>query len=104
MTTLRKTAATLALAGALLVAGATSGGAQVSNCAPRDIVMARLAQSHSEKPMSLGITASGALLEVLVGPKGTWTIVVTLPNGPTCLVSHGESWQERQPSSDDPLA
>ncbi len=104
MTTLRNTAATLALAGALLVAGATSGWAQLQNCAPRDIVMARLAQSHSEKPMSLGITASGALLEVLVGPEGTWTIVVTVPNGPTCLVSHGESWQERQPTEDDPLA
>jgi hypothetical protein len=39
------------------------------------------------------VTATGSLLEVLASPSGTWTIIVTIPNGPTCLVSSGEGWR-----------
>ncbi|MCG8360986.1 MAG: hypothetical protein MI920_35965 [Kiloniellales bacterium] len=104
MTTLSKTAAIAASAAMLTVAVAAPASAQLSNCAPRDTILARLSKTYAEKPVSLGITAKGSLLEVLAGPEGTWSILLTKPNGPTCLVEHGESWQERTPEPDDPLA
>ena len=104
MTTLREKAAFAAFATALTVAASTPALAQAQNCAARETIVAKLAKTYAEEPVSLGVTAQGGLLEVLASPDGTWTILVTLPNGPTCLMSHGDGWSEREPTPDDPLA
>lgn len=67
--------------------------AQAPQCAERTAVLERLADSYHEEPVSIGVTATGSLLEVLASPEGTWTIIITVPNGPTCLVSSGEGWR-----------
>ncbi len=46
----------------------------------------------------MGVTDSGQLLEVLVSRKGTWTMLVTQPHGPSCIVATGQGWElMRQP-------
>jgi len=67
--------------------------AQQPQCAARDAVLERLSSSYHEEPVSLGVTATGSLLEVLASPEGSWTIIITVPGGPTCLVSSGEGWR-----------
>lgn len=104
MTTLRTMAAFVALATMLTVAASTSSALAQTACSTRDKIVMQLDKSYKEKPISLGLTASGGLLEVLVSPKGSWTILITRPNGPTCVLSHGQDWNERKPVSDDPLA
>lgn len=90
---------TLASAAALLAAaiiGAQPAAAEpavaVSQCAAREAVLDRLSSKYGEQPVSIGVTATGSLLEVLASPEGTWTIIVTVPGGPTCLVSSGDGW------------
>ena len=61
-------------------------------CGAREVVIDRLSAKYDEHPVSIGVTATGSLLEVLASPDGRWTIIVTVPNGPTCLVSSGEGW------------
>lgn len=67
--------------------------AQQPQCAQRDAVLERLSATYHEEPVSLGVTATGSLLEVLASPEGSWTIIITVPGGPTCLVSSGEGWR-----------
>ena len=63
-------------------------------CGERDKVVGKLTGSFSEKPSAMGLTASGDVIEVLTSPNGsTWTIVVTMPNGTSCLVAIGENWE-----------
>jgi hypothetical protein len=62
-------------------------------CAAREAVLDRLSSHYHEEPVSLGVTATGSLLEVLASPEGSWTIIITMPGGPTCLVSSGEGWR-----------
>ncbi len=63
-------------------------------CAPRDDVLAQLAKKYSETPIAAGVTNTGGLVEVLTDPKsGTWTIIVTTPQGMSCLVAAGEGWR-----------
>lgn len=72
--------------------------AAAAACAPRDDILARLAEQYDERPIGVGLTSSGALMELLVSPDGrTWTIILSLPDGQSCLVTSGESWQEREP-------
>ena len=63
-------------------------------CNPRADVLAHLAKKYREVPVAIGVTNKGALVEVLTTADGkTWTIIVTLPNGTSCLVAAGEGWR-----------
>ena len=41
----------------------------------------------------MGVTASGRVLEVVVSEEGTWTIIITMPNGLACGIASGDSWE-----------
>jgi hypothetical protein len=85
--------ATLALFGSSLV---NPADAAAKLCGDRGQILKRLEQGHDEKPQALGLSADGGVLEVLVSPEGGWTILVTYPKRPTCVVAVGEGWQMLQ--------
>lgn len=63
-------------------------------CAKRADVLKHLSAKYSETPIGIGLANNGGVIEVLTSADGaTWTIIITLPNGPTCMVSAGENWQ-----------
>ncbi len=64
-------------------------------CADRRLVTDHLATNFEEQPIGTGLTFSGQAIELFVAQTGTWTIVVTAPNGQSCIVSHGEAWHAR---------
>jgi hypothetical protein len=41
------------------------------------------------------LTRDGRLLEILISEKGTWTVLVSLPTGVSCIVFEGTDWQGR---------
>ncbi len=46
----------------------------------------------------MGVSKDGGLVEVLTsGPGSTFTIIVTMPNGLTCMVAAGDSWESLAP-------
>ena len=55
--------------------------AQQVKCAPRDAVLERLGTRYSEAPVGVGVTQQGALVEVLASDGGTWSIVISTPDG-----------------------
>ena len=65
------------------------------NCAPRDIVVERLAERFGETRQSMGLGANNAVVEVFASDEsGSWTITVTSPAGLTCLVASGQAFEE----------
>lgn len=84
----------MAVAAALFVSIATPAFAQQA-CAKRAVLLATLGDRYKEAPAAAGIAASGALVEVLTSADGsTWTIIVSLPTGTSCLLAAGQDWQE----------
>lgn len=66
-----------------------------SNCGQRTTVLDFLSAKYSEKPIAMGIAANGGLIEVLTSTDGTtFTIIVTMPEGETCMVAAGEGWED----------
>jgi hypothetical protein len=64
------------------------------NCAPRQIVLERLATKYGETRQSIGLGANNAVVEMFASTEtGTWTITVTTPEGLTCLVASGQSFE-----------
>lgn len=63
-------------------------------CGERSKFLAHLDKNHKEAPTAMGVTASGRVLEVLTSSDGTWTIIMTHPNGMTCMVTAGQAWED----------
>lgn len=72
-------------------------------CDVRANVLGYLQGDHGEQTSEHGVTGAGGLIEVLTSDRGeTWTIVVTGPNGVTCMVSTGYNWRRMAPRPDGP--
>ncbi len=81
--------------GAALGLLATEAAAQ-STCNQRQDVIGHLATKYGEAPVALGVTNKGGLIEVLTtGDGNTWTIIVSMPNGTSCMVAAGEGWRTK---------
>jgi hypothetical protein len=65
-------------------------------CGDRDQILHGLEQAHEETPQALGLSGDGGVIEVLVSPEGGWTMLITYPRRPTCVVATGEAWQMLQ--------
>ena len=68
--------------------------AAAPQCNQRDSVLAMLQSKYQEQPVAVGVTNNGGLVEVLSAGDGeTWTIIITTPQGVSCLVAAGEGWR-----------
>jgi type IV secretory pathway VirB2 component (pilin) len=87
-----------ALAALAIGFGATGARADAPQaqpvCGAHEAVITTLSGKFAEKPVSMGLANNGTVVEVLSSPDGSWTIVMTAPNGLTCLLAAGDYWQE----------
>ena len=67
-------------------------------CGERSDVLEFLSKKYNEAPVAAGVTNTGGLVEVLTDSRsGTWTIIVTSPQGISCFVAAGEGWRDSIP-------
>lgn len=79
--------------GAIMLA-AQHAQAQGNNCAPHAAVVERLGERYGESRQSIGLASDNTVVEVFASlDTGTWTITMTRPGGPTCLVAAGQAYQ-----------
>ena len=62
-------------------------------CGKRADVEKMLKEQYGERAMAHGLAHTGAVAEIFTSPKGTWTIIATSPNGMSCMIGSGKSWQ-----------
>jgi hypothetical protein len=86
--------AALALVGGALASQPAEAAPKL--CGNRDQILEGLRQVHDETPQALGLSGDGGVIEVLVSPEGGWTMLITYPRRPTCVVATGEAWQMLQ--------
>jgi len=86
----------LVVAAAVFVGGALFD-AQAANaqqaCGDRAELVEKLGKAYEEGPRAIGLSDAGTIVEVLVSPSGSWTILVNHPNSVTCLVAAGQYWE-----------
>ena len=70
-----------------------------SNCETREAVLDFLSSKYAEAPVAMGVSKDGGVVEILTsGPGSTFTIIVTMPDGLTCMVAAGDSWENLAPA------
>jgi hypothetical protein len=96
-------AATLAGLVAGLLMAATATASTQSACLPHGKLVDLLDGRYSEQRVAVGLESNGRLFEIFAADDGsTWTMVVTTPNGASCVVAAGLEWQEPEKEEPDP--
>ena len=70
---------------------ATSALAQAV-CGPYPDIVKLLSIELSETLVSSGLHQNGNLIQVFASPVGGWSMVITRPDGLSCISSAGEGW------------
>lgn len=68
-----------------------SGTAQAF-CLPRDEMLKQWGKEYAEIPDHDGLGSNGGVIEVWVSPTGTFTIILSRPNGLSCVMKAGTNW------------
>lgn len=69
--------------------------AQRVACGPGPGLVAHLEKEWGEEPAVVALDAAGRMVRILANPEtGTWSILITGPDGPTCLIQHGSAWEQ----------
>lgn len=92
------------LAAAFVTFGLATAKSQTYACAPRALILEKLERFFDEHRSSVAVTSDGRLLEVLTSPTGTWSILITTPGGPACLVAAGDGWRKVTPRGNDKVS
>ena len=81
--------AVLAVA-AVPVAASAQGG----SCTAHDDMVRHLAEGWGESRQAIALDSGSAMVEVYANADtGTWTLTVTQPGGPTCMVASGQAFE-----------
>ncbi|MGK7650964.1 hypothetical protein ACSQ76_00545 [Roseovarius sp. B08] len=93
----------LTAVGAALGAFTTSTPAIAAQCADRETVVERLAAHYDEQPTAAGLQTADdkqALVEVWSSREtGTFTVMMTMPDGKTCIMATGTDWHQQGPDA-----
>ncbi len=99
-----RTLTTVLLSTALALSATAPAAARMRTaCLPHETAVSKLEQGYGEHRVGLGIAPTGnAIYELYVAETGTWTILVTRPNGLSCIAASGDSWMTSPLLAGDP--
>lgn len=89
----KRAALALLAAVALTIAGSAEEADAQGMCMPRDKLVKMLDSRFDEAPVARGLDSGGRLVEVFSSADGaTWTLLLTAPDGISCLMAEGKGW------------
>ena len=91
----------LIAASALFLSASSANAEQI--CASHDKAVIQLEKQFGEMVSGRGLALNGKrMIELLVSEKGSWTVLISDPNGRSCIMSSGENWQGLKVLAGDP--
>ena len=89
--------AAIAIASLLLLGAALISRPALAQSAdaglPRAVLVELLGDGYAEVPVAFGLAENGGLIEMFASADGgTWTMVLSMPNGLSYVVTTGEAW------------
>lgn len=82
----------------ILAALVAATPAVAQECAPIDIMAEALTSRFGEAVVAEGIAGNGELVQLWANPDTrTWTLVVVMPAGISCMVASGTDYSETAP-------
>lgn len=63
-------------------------------CTKRTAMIDALARKYHEERRGIGIASRAGVMEFYVSASGTWTVLMTMPNGMSCILAAGRDWED----------
>ena len=83
---------------------ATQTSAETRHCADRSTITERLKSGYGEEFAGGGLRNSDSIFEVWMSDaSGTWTILMTTPDGKSCVLAAGTDWRDALPAKPEGL-
>lgn len=69
-------------------------------CGNHSDITRQLQAGYQEALSGIGVASNGGVIELYTSKKGTFTILLTRPNGMSCLMAVGQNWEsvEKDPT------
>lgn len=65
-------------------------------CGPRDQLVSQLTDTYQEVSRGVGLTSATQVVEIWASEKtGSFSVLVTYPNGMTCILAAGKNWIDK---------
>lgn len=93
-------AATFAMT-AMLVPETAAAQSSAVGCSDRTVMVKHLKTAYGETRLGAGLQSETGLMELYVSKGGTWTLLLTRPDGTSCPVAVGENWLQDEPIDPD---
>lgn len=61
-------------------------------CLPTPDAHSQLAQEYGENRVMAGLSTSGAIIEMWASSEGTWTVLMSMPDGMSCIMDAGQGF------------
>lgn len=75
-----------------------TAAAQQPFCAARSEIVEALRNRYGESRRGAGLQSESALFELFASPEtGSWTVLITRPDGQSCAVAAGQAWRDDEP-------
>ena len=72
--------------------------AETNRCADRNAITEKLTSGYGEKYVGGGLRNEESIFEVWQSEEhGTWTILMTMPDGRSCVMAAGTDWRDTLP-------
>ena len=82
------------LLAALAALAAIPAPALAAQCVPRAEALDALTARYGETRRGIGLDSRGTVMEVFAAEGGGWTILVTRPDGISCMVASGTGYED----------
>ena len=73
-------------------------------CGDRDDVIEMLEEDYGQARVGMGLSSPTEIFEIWASTAtGTWSILKTVPNGITCILTKGDNWINTPPDDSTPI-
>ncbi len=73
-------------------------------CGRHEKVIQLLGTRYQETRKAMGLVSTRGMMEVYVSAAGTWTVLLTSPEGIACIVAAGDAWEDAPMIAEGPAA
>lgn len=70
-------------------------------CGPTANVLNVLGKKYKERPRAMGLVKDDAMMQIFVAESGTWSVVMTVPSGLSCIIAAGDHYDTVPIDSND---
>ena len=92
---LRNTIPIIVVSAGLVAVSAATADAAMRYCGERSVLVRALKDKYQEVPVAMGLSQrSTEALEIFTSETGSWTVIMTMTDGRTCIMAAGHSWHD----------